>query len=210
MNEYERAFVSDCREKKQVASSAAHMKRGSRSKACSLPSDTLTVAQRKKLDGECVTYKLDKVYTYAEFKQMPADIQTEYLNRWMERFGIGLSTLGQHFWQLSPSTMSAHAKRVGISGKLKHNQGARIAPGTAEAIRKVVESSAGSECAADEGAQIEKAPDLQTGQLSDTPVISARIELNRFDFDAFKLLANMFRGKSVTVNIAVQEVKNGE
>lgn len=210
MNEYERAFVSDCREKKQVAHSASHMKRGSRSRACSLPSDALTPSQLKKMNGECVTYSLDKVYSYKDFKKMPTDFQADYLNHWMERFGVGLSTLGQHFWQLSPSTMSAHAKRVGISKMLKHNQGARIAPGTAEAIRKVVESSAGSGCEADDGAQKEVVPDVQAGRPSDTPVISAKIELNRFDFDAVKMLANMFAGKSVTVTIDVQEVKNGE
>ena len=210
MNEYERAFASDCREKKQVAHSASHMKRGSRSRACSLPSDALTPSQLKKMNGEYVTYSLDKVYSYKDFKGLPVDFQADYLNHWMERFGVSLSTLGQHFWQLSPTTLSAHAKLVGISQKIKHKQGARIDPGTAEAIRKVVESSAGGGCAAEEDAQIEKVPDLQTDQLADTPVISARIELNRFDFDAVKILANMFAGKSVTVTIDVQEVENGE
>lgn len=72
MNEYERAFVSDCREKKQVARSASHMKRGSRSRACSLPSDALTPSQLKKMNGECVTYSLDKVYSYKDFKKNAA------------------------------------------------------------------------------------------------------------------------------------------
>lgn len=215
MNEYERAFVSDCREKKQIAHSASHVKRGSRSRACSLPSDALTPSQLKKMNGKCAVYSLDKAYSYKDFKGLPVDFQADYLNHWMERFGVGLSTLGQHFWQLSPGTLSAHTKRVGISQKIKHKQGAKITPETAEAIRKVLESSDGGGCAADEGAadegaQIEKVPALQTDQLADTPVISARIELNRFDFDAVKILANMFAGKSVTVTIDVQEVENGE
>jgi hypothetical protein len=210
MNEYERTFVSDCREKKQIAHSASHVKRGSRSRACSLPSDALTPSQLKKMSGKCAVYSLDKVYSYKDFKKLPVDFQADYLNHWMERFGVSLSTLGQHFWQLSPTTLSVHAKRVGISKKIKRKQGARIDPGTAEAIRKVVESSLGGRCAAEEDAQIEKVPYLQTDQLADTPVISARIELNRFDFDAVKILANMFAGKRVTVTIDVQEVENGE
>lgn len=207
MNEYERAFVSDCREKKQIASSAAHMKRGSRSKACSLPSDTLTVAQRKKLDGECVTYKLDKVYTYAEFKQMPADIQTEYLNRWMELFGVGVSAIEKYFWRLKPSTLYAYVARRGISGQLRHKKGGQITDVTRKALQEVAAPIWGGDCMGSGDAQT---AEEAAGQLPDMPVISAKIELNRFDFDAFKLLANMFRGKSVTVNIAVQEVKNGE
>ena len=210
MNEFEWSFAADCREKKQIAHSAAHMKRGSRSKACSLPSDTLTAAQCKKLDGECATYYLDKWYSYEDFKKMPTDIQTDYLNHWLERFGIGVSTLGQHFWALSPSTLSIYAKKVGIARKLKHKQGARINPRTERAIRKVVESGVGDEGAAGEDVQIEEAPDVKTDGLPDTPILSARIELNRFDFDAFKLLANMFAGKSVRVNIDVQEAQNGE
>ena len=53
-------FDYDALQKKRIASGAFHMKRGSRSKRCSLPSDNLTPAQLKRRNGPVSTYKLDQ------------------------------------------------------------------------------------------------------------------------------------------------------
>lgn len=55
-------------------------KNGSRSKKCTLPSDRLTPAQKRRLNGPVSTYNLSKPMNWIEFIQMPKDIQLEYLN----------------------------------------------------------------------------------------------------------------------------------
>lgn len=56
-------FEKEVREKKSIASGARHRVNGSKSKRCTLPSDYLTPAQRKKLNGEVYTVNLNKPIT---------------------------------------------------------------------------------------------------------------------------------------------------
>ena len=50
-------FDYDAMQKKRIARGASHMKRGSKSKKCTLPSDYLTAAQKRRLNGPVSTYK---------------------------------------------------------------------------------------------------------------------------------------------------------
>ena len=44
-------FDYDAMQKKRIARGASHMKRGSKSKKCTLPSDYLTAAQKRRLNA---------------------------------------------------------------------------------------------------------------------------------------------------------------
>lgn len=79
-------FDYDVLQKKRIASGAKHIKHGSKSKKCTLPSDYLTAKQRKELNGTMDTYKLDVPMEWKSFKKMPLDIQQEYISRLQERF----------------------------------------------------------------------------------------------------------------------------
>ena len=68
-------FDYDVLQKKRTAAGARHMKRGSRSKRCSLPSDNLTPAQLKRRNGPVSTYKLDAPMRWDDFKAMPVDLR---------------------------------------------------------------------------------------------------------------------------------------
>ena len=90
-------FDYDCYLKKQVAHSAARRKNGSRSKRCTLPSDTMTEAQKKKLNGRVVTYYMNRPMTWADFKTMPEDLKKQYLDFLVSEFDAGSKQISQMF-----------------------------------------------------------------------------------------------------------------
>ena len=72
-------FDYDAMQKKRIARGASHMKCGSKSKKCTLPSDYLTAAQKRRLNGPVSTYKLDEPMNWESFKAMPEDLQKKYI-----------------------------------------------------------------------------------------------------------------------------------
>ena len=82
-------FDYDCLQKKRLAQGARHRKRGSKSRACSLPSDYMTPKQWRERNGPCMTMNLNKPMLWADFKQLPAGMQTEYLQHVTDTYKVG-------------------------------------------------------------------------------------------------------------------------
>jgi len=93
----EREFYDEIREKKLLVSSAKHKKNGSKSKKCSLPSDHITQAQWKKMNGGVTVYQLNKPIEWSEFRELPLAIQQEYIATLKERYGMTLKDLSKMF-----------------------------------------------------------------------------------------------------------------
>ena len=110
-------FDYDALQKKRIAAGARHMKRGSRSKRCSLPSDNLTPAQLKRRNGPVSTYKLDAPMRWDDFKAMPADLQKQYLTNLVETYGATNEMLGDMFY-VHPTHVGAVKKALGV---VSHN-----------------------------------------------------------------------------------------
>jgi hypothetical protein len=100
-------FDYDVLQKKRIARNAKYQKNGRKSHKCTLPSDHLTEAQKRKLNGEIMTYQLNKPVTWKEFRRYPTDIQVKYLehfanehkcNRPMmaEMFDVSLNNLNMY------------------------------------------------------------------------------------------------------------------
>ena len=109
-------FDYDALQKKRIAAGARHMKRGSRSKRCSLPSDHLTPAQLKRRNGPVSTYKLDAPMRWDDFKSMPVDLQKKYLTNLVETYGATNEMLGDMFY-IHPSQIGRVKKQLGIAGQ---------------------------------------------------------------------------------------------
>ena len=90
-------FDYDAMQKKRIACGASHMKRGSKSKKCTLPSDYLTAAQKRRLNGPVSTYKLDEPMSWESFKAMPEDLQKKYILRLQENYGANDEMIGKMF-----------------------------------------------------------------------------------------------------------------
>ena len=110
-------FDYDALQKKRIAAGARHMRRGSRSKRCFLPSDNLTPAQLKRRNGPVSTYKLDAPMRWDDFKDMPVDLQKQYLTNLVETYGATNEMLGDMFY-VHPTHVGAVKKALGV---VSHN-----------------------------------------------------------------------------------------
>lgn len=73
-------YTQDQKDRKRTAGGARAKKGGSRSKRCPMPSDTLTKAQREKLNGPVEQISLNKPLTYAELKELRPTLRHLYLD----------------------------------------------------------------------------------------------------------------------------------
>ena len=72
-------------------------------KGCTLPSDYLTPAQKKKLNGDVISLNMNKPCRWAEFKLLSKDLQEKYINSLHERLGAGRTAISRMFG-IQPST----------------------------------------------------------------------------------------------------------
>lgn len=113
-------FDYEVMQKKRIAHSAAHMKRGSKSKKCTLPSDHLTPAQWKRRNGPVSTYKLDAPMSWEQFREMPFDLRKKYLNNLYDLYGASDTRIGAMMF-VHPQTIARARAELGI-----HRSGARV------------------------------------------------------------------------------------
>lgn len=105
-------FDFDALQKKRIAQGAKH-KVGRRS-GCTLPSDSLTEAEKRKLNGPVVTLKLDEPMNWKDFKALPEDKQRLYLERLKELYQPSLVMLGQMFG-VTAVAVSRRLGQLGVS-----------------------------------------------------------------------------------------------
>lgn len=124
MNDEEYTFVTDCAEKKRTAW-GAHNKRSHTGKGgrISFPSDYLSKEERQKMNGECVTYSLNRPMMWKEFKRMPDDIRRQYIEGLQTRFDVMQIDLSEMFG-VTPNTIGLEMKKLGV--KFKHRSGMKI------------------------------------------------------------------------------------
>ena len=113
-----RDFDFDIMEKKRIAQGARARKCGSKSRKCTLPSDYLTAAQKKGLNGKVRTYNLSGPMTYNTFRAMPDDLQKEYLLKLRNEMDATLTAMGK-MMQCSPETVRQALMRHGIPTNIK-------------------------------------------------------------------------------------------
>ena len=111
-------FDFDIMEKKRIAQGARARKCGSKSRKCTLPSDYLTAAQKKGLNGKVRTYNLSGPMTYNTFRAMPDDLQKEYLLKLRNEMDATLTAMGK-MMQCSPETVRQALMRHGIPTNIK-------------------------------------------------------------------------------------------
>lgn len=97
-------FEKDIREKKQIGNSARH-KVVSGGRRVGFPSDGLTKKEREALNSEVRSWNTKRVMPWGTYKQMPGDLQKEYLSNmrgcgatatWLAAaMGVNLETVRQ-------------------------------------------------------------------------------------------------------------------
>lgn len=107
-------FDYEVMQKKRIARGAAHMKRGSKSKKCSLPSDNMTQAEWKRRNGPVSTYSLNQPMDWKQFKNLPLDIQQAYIDALQSRFGVSAARISQDLFGLSHAALRLHLSKRGL------------------------------------------------------------------------------------------------
>lgn len=96
MKDEKYAFVSDVREKKNIARSARNQRtHNGRRGRVKLPSDFLTKKELKAMNGEVESYKLNYPMTWAEFKKMPDDLKITYIKLLRKRYNVPDSQIAE-------------------------------------------------------------------------------------------------------------------
>lgn len=112
MNETERMFNDDVREKKQIARNA-HRK--PKKNGCRMFTDGKSEAQINRLDGPVKAYKLNEPMDWRTFKSLPEDIQRLYLTGLIDRYAARDTMLAEMFG-VTHSAVSAHRGKLGVNG----------------------------------------------------------------------------------------------
>lgn len=115
MTDEKYTFVTDISERKRVARGAAARKCGSKSKKCTLPSDSLTAAELKRRNGKMVSYNLTRPMEWNEFKSISKAGQEEYLRGLINTYGVGAKDICKMF-DISNSTLWRHMQSA-LPGK---------------------------------------------------------------------------------------------
>ena len=108
-------FDYDVKEKKRIAQGAKYKKHAK--KGCTLPSDNMTPAQKRKLNGEVKTMAMNKPITWAELNSYPADVQREYINGLREKYQATDRMLGK---MLGVTDSAVQIKRKDLGGEWTH------------------------------------------------------------------------------------------
>lgn len=107
-------FDYEVMQKKRIARGAIHMKGGSKSKKCSLPSDNMTPAQWKRRNGPVSTYSLNKPMDWETFKSLPVDIQQSYIDIIQGRFSVSTATISRDLFGKTGPALKAHIEKKGL------------------------------------------------------------------------------------------------
>lgn len=109
-------FDFDVRNKKRIASGSYHIKRGSKSKKCSLPHDHITEKQWKEMNGRMETFSMKSPMGWDSFKAMSPDLQREYLQNLISEFNATQGEIADMFG-VSRATLCKHVKNYVSSVK---------------------------------------------------------------------------------------------
>lgn len=109
MTDEEFVFNQTVKERKSIGRGAFHKKGGA--KKCTLPSDYLTPAQKKKLTVPTVTWRMNAFYSYPEFKAMPDDIQEAYLVTIIKKYKVGITAIATALFGVTGPALYAYMSK---------------------------------------------------------------------------------------------------
>ena len=107
-------FDFDVMQKKNVARGAYHRKGGSKSKKCSLPSDLLTPAQKRAMNGPVTTLKLGQPMAWEAYKTLSDTLRKEYMEDLIASYQVNGAEIGRMFG-VSVATMSRELREIGVA-----------------------------------------------------------------------------------------------
>lgn len=103
----------DVMEKKRTARGAFNKKCGSKSTRCTMPSDYLTPAEKKKLNGPVTEVKLNQPMKLDAFMELSDSLKVEYIKYLQDHYNANWKQIGRMMgW--SPTKVCLECKRLGV------------------------------------------------------------------------------------------------
>jgi len=125
MTDAEFIFKQTSSERKRIARGDYNKKRQG-GKTIRFPSDHLSRKEKAELNGEVKTYSFIKPLYWEEFKEMPKDIQQNYIDTLQEKFnGVSGPTVAESLG-VGYSTFRSYLVRLGLEFKRKKGERPRI------------------------------------------------------------------------------------
>lgn len=118
LSDEEYLFRQDIKEKKKTATGAYYKVKGSKSKKCNFPSDYLTKKEKLKMNSEVKSWNLNEFYTWNDFKQMPKDLQVEYLQNLTNKYKVGPGAIEKSLFRIGRTTLEYHLQKYLIADKI--------------------------------------------------------------------------------------------
>lgn len=181
MNDAEYLFKQTEIERKKLGYGDKHKKRQG-GRYVRTPSDNLSKKEREALNGEIKTWKEKPFYTWDEFKQLPDDVKLRWVNSILNRYDVGIKSIGEVVLGVSGPTVQMHLKKRGLreyingirnggSPAIRANAREKLAKDVEEYRREIEKPTAtGTEApvaenkpeASTDGRKIEAASDMST------------------------------------------------
>ena len=116
-------FIEDCKDKKRTARGAfnkrTHCGKGG---AVKFPSDYLTTKEKKAMNGECKSYRMNDPMKWDEFKKMPEDLQIAYIKAIRQQFNAPDTEITK-MMGVTHSWATKYFKKLGLALGKNHKRG---------------------------------------------------------------------------------------
>ena len=207
MNDAKAAFVEDLRDKKVLARNSKYRKCGSKSKKCTTPSDYLTPAQKRKLNGDVSVYQIGKPITWKEFKSYPLEMQQKWLDAFVDRFQCSTKGMGILFG-IHGSSVNNYCRQNGLEIK----KGGVYTSAKGDAIRAWIAEEKGAPVSAevreevcDETKSVEEPKKVEAPAAAQTYFVNTlqngSMRLSGTSSEIFQTLFGIFREARLSVSL---------
>ena len=101
------------RDRKILSRNAKYKRNGSKSRKVTLPSDHLTPAQKRRLNGTVQTYDMNKPHTKGELILWPLDLRKEYMQKLLDTYIPSNEELGTMLgYKMTSSVSMGNSKHI--------------------------------------------------------------------------------------------------
>lgn len=109
------AFKETVSERSKLKNSAYHKKNGSA--VTKLGNRHITNKEIEEKHGEVKEYQMWRFMTFNEFKELPKDLQIEYINTIEDKYDIGIKHISNFLFHVGDDGLRWHLKNIGILAK---------------------------------------------------------------------------------------------
>lgn len=207
------------KERKVTARSARYRKCGSKSHKVGLPSDNMTSAQKRRLNGEVYAMNLNKPMTIDELRAMPYRMQREYLDHLINHRGFPATWVARMLG-IAPATLTSRMFKLAITNQRKGRRvsrkvkdefaefiGAQVVPSTPDPVSlPAVDTPDEPACDPAPVPAPVPAPDLDTAVVDSLSMTATGQPVACFA----AIIRHLSAGSTYTITITAKEVNDDD